>query len=120
MYCAGGARRDDGGSAAMTERAVVMVGGGPTGLMLAGELALAGIDVAIVLRRARHEFGRLALWQSHIERILANWVDELRVPIYSGREVTRMARDDTGSTSRSPTASRCGRTISSGATVDAV
>ena len=36
----------------MTEHAVVIAGGGPTGLMLAGELALAGIDVAIVERRA--------------------------------------------------------------------
>ena len=30
---------------------VVIAGGGPTGLMLAGELSLAGIDVAIVERR---------------------------------------------------------------------
>ncbi len=30
---------------------VVIAGGGPTGLMLAGELALAGVDVAIVERR---------------------------------------------------------------------
>jgi 3-(3-hydroxy-phenyl)propionate hydroxylase len=36
----------------MTNHAVVIVGAGPTGLMLAGELALAGIDVAIVERRA--------------------------------------------------------------------
>ncbi|MFN2606754.1 MAG: FAD-dependent monooxygenase [Acidimicrobiales bacterium] len=36
----------------MTEHAVVIAGGGPTGLMLAGELALAGIDVVIVERRA--------------------------------------------------------------------
>jgi 3-(3-hydroxy-phenyl)propionate hydroxylase len=36
----------------MTEHTVAIVGGGPTGLMLAGELALAGIDVAIVERRA--------------------------------------------------------------------
>ncbi|MEO8066235.1 MAG: FAD-dependent monooxygenase [Flavobacteriales bacterium] len=35
----------------MKEHAVVIAGGGPTGLMLAGELALAGIDVAIVERR---------------------------------------------------------------------
>ncbi len=33
------------------EHTVVIAGGGPTGLMLAGELALAGIDVAIVERR---------------------------------------------------------------------
>ncbi|MCP1847001.1 MULTISPECIES: FAD-dependent monooxygenase [unclassified Bradyrhizobium] len=36
----------------MRKHAVVIAGGGPTGLMLAGELALAGIDVAIVERRA--------------------------------------------------------------------
>jgi 3-(3-hydroxy-phenyl)propionate hydroxylase len=39
----------------MTEHAVVIAGGGPTGLMLAGELALAGVDVAIVERRASQE-----------------------------------------------------------------
>jgi 2-polyprenyl-6-methoxyphenol hydroxylase-like FAD-dependent oxidoreductase len=132
----------------MTEHAVVIGGGGPTGLMLAGELALAGVDVAIVERRAsqdltglragglhsrtieildqrgiadrflsqgqvaqvagfawirldisdfptRHPYG-LALWQNQIERILADWVGELRVPIYRGREVTGIAQDDTG------------------------
>jgi 2-polyprenyl-6-methoxyphenol hydroxylase-like FAD-dependent oxidoreductase len=132
----------------MIEHAVVIVGGGPTGLMLAGELALAGVDVAIVERRAsqnligsragglhartieildqrgiadrflaqgqvaqvagfawipldisdfptRHPYG-LALWQNHIERILAGWVDELAVPIYREREVTGFAQDDTG------------------------
>jgi 2-polyprenyl-6-methoxyphenol hydroxylase-like FAD-dependent oxidoreductase len=132
----------------MTEHAVVIVGGGPTGLMLAGELALAGVDVAIVERRAsqdlaglragglhartievldqrgiadrflsqgqvaqvagfagvsldisdfptRHNYG-LALWQKHIERILAGWVDELGVLIYRGREVTGFVQDDTG------------------------
>ena len=132
----------------MTKHAVVIAGGGPTGLMLAGELALAGVDVAIVERRpnqdligsragglhartievldqrgiadrflaqgkvaqvagfawlpldisdfpTRHNYG-LALWQNHIERILAGWVDELAVPIYRGREVTGFAQDDTG------------------------
>ena len=39
----------------MTEPAVVIAGGGPTGLMLAAELALAGVDVAIVERRASHD-----------------------------------------------------------------
>jgi hypothetical protein len=43
----------------------------------------------------RHNYG-LALWQNHIERILAGWVGELRVPIYRGREVTGFAQDDTG------------------------
>src|SRR5262245_49751450 len=132
----------------MTEHAVVIVGGGPTGLMLAGELALARVDVAIVERRAnqdlagmragglharsievldqrgiadrfllqgqvaqvagfawirldisdfptRHNYG-LALWQKHIERILAGWVGELAVPIYRGRDVTGFAQDDAG------------------------
>jgi 2-polyprenyl-6-methoxyphenol hydroxylase-like FAD-dependent oxidoreductase len=132
----------------MAEHAVVVAGGGPTGLMLAGELALAGVDVAIVERRAsqevsgsragglhsrtievldqrgiadrflsqgqvaqvagfawirldisdfptRHNYG-LALWQNHIERILAGWVGELEVPIYRGREVTGFEQDDTG------------------------
>jgi 3-(3-hydroxy-phenyl)propionate hydroxylase len=37
----------------MDAHAVVIAGGGPTGLMLAGELALAGIDVAIVERRRK-------------------------------------------------------------------
>ena len=128
--------------------AVVITGGGPTGMMLAGELALAGIDVAIVELRAsqdlvgsrsrglhsrtievldqrriadrflsegqvaqvaafagtsfdisdfptRHPYG-LGLWQNHIERILAGWVDELAVPIYRERDVTGFAQDDSG------------------------
>ena len=132
----------------MTAHAVVIAGGGPTGLMLAGELALAGVDVAIVERRpsqylpgsragglsartlevfdqrgiadrflaegqiaqvagfavtrldisdvpTRHNYG-LALWQKHIERILAGWVDELKVPFYRGRDVTGFVQDDTG------------------------
>jgi 2-polyprenyl-6-methoxyphenol hydroxylase-like FAD-dependent oxidoreductase len=132
----------------MTKHAVVIAGGGPTGLMLGAELALAGVDVAIVERRAsqdlpgsragglhsrtievldqrgiadrflsqgqkaqvagfasvrldisdfptRHNYG-LGLWQNHIERILAGWVGELRVPIHYGIEVTGFAQDDTG------------------------
>ncbi|HMF54472.1 MAG TPA: FAD-dependent monooxygenase [Edaphobacter sp.] len=133
----------------MKEHAVVIAGGGPTGQMLAAELALAGVDVVIVERRAsqdlvgsragglhartievfdqrgiadrflsqgqlyrvgmsfrhtrldisdfptRHSYF-LGLWQQHIERILAGWVDELGVPIYRGREVTGFAQNDTG------------------------
>lgn len=133
----------------MTEHAVVVAGAGPTGLMLAGELALAGADVAIVEPRnnseeligsraggmtsrtlevldqrgiadrfltqgwtgqighysgipldisnlpTRHNYG-LGLPQYRIERTLADWVGELGVPIYRGREVTGFAQDDTG------------------------
>jgi 3-(3-hydroxy-phenyl)propionate hydroxylase len=129
------------------EHAIAIVGAGPTGLMLAGELALAGVDVAIIERRAtqdlpgqraggllprtleildqrgiaerfvsqgqkhqvtmfagttfihdlptRHNYV-LGLWQNHIERILAEWVGELKVPVHRGREVTGIAQDDTG------------------------
>jgi 3-(3-hydroxy-phenyl)propionate hydroxylase len=133
-------------STAANGHAVVIAGGGPTGLMLAGELTLAGVDVAIVERRAnqaltgsragglssrtlevldqrgiadrflaqgqvaqvtgyavtrldisdfptRHNYG-LALWQNHIERILAGWVEELAVPIHRSREVTGFTQDD--------------------------
>ncbi len=132
----------------MSEHAVLIIGGGPTGLMLAAELALAGVDAAIVERRAsqdlpgsragglhsrtievldqrgiadrflaegqvaqvagfarvpfdisdvptRHPYG-LGLWQNHIERILAGWVDELAVTVYREREATGFAQDATG------------------------
>jgi len=133
----------------MTEHGVVIAGGGPTGLMLAAELTLAGADVVVVERRTtqeldgsrsgglhsrtievldqrgiaerflsagqvaqvqsysqvrldisdfptRHNYG-LALWQSHFERILADWVlGELGVRILRGREVLGFAQDDSG------------------------
>ncbi len=127
---------------------VVIVGGGPTGMTLAGELALAGVDVAIVERRVdrclvgsragglhcrtievfdqrgiaerflaegytaqvagfgqirldisdfptRHPYG-LALWQNHIERVLADWVDELAVSVHRGCDVTGIAQEPAG------------------------
>src|SRR6185437_12651690 len=130
------------------KHAVVIVGGGPTGMMLAAELALARVDVTVVERRegqhrdssragglhsrtievldqrgiaerflsqgkvmqvagfafipldisdfpTRHNYG-LALRQEPIERILAAWVEELKVPIYRSLEVTGFAQDDTG------------------------
>jgi 2-polyprenyl-6-methoxyphenol hydroxylase-like FAD-dependent oxidoreductase len=43
----------------------------------------------------RHPYG-LALWQNHIERILAGWVHELGVSIHYGGEVTGFAQDDFG------------------------
>src|SRR2546426_2861695 len=132
----------------MAEHAVVVAGGGPTGMMLAAELTLAGTDVLIVERRAsfklessrsrglhsrtievldqrgvadrflaegkamqvqafagvpmdisdfptRHNYG-MALLQSHFERILAGWLDELGVPILREREVTGFTQDDSG------------------------
>ena len=132
----------------MREHAVVIAGAGPTGLMLAGELALAGVDVVVLERRpsqelagsragglhartlevldqrgiadrflsagrkaqvagfggarldisdfpTRHNYG-LGLWQNHIERILAGWVAELRVPVRYGVEVTGFTQDDDG------------------------
>ena len=127
---------------------VTIVGGGPAGLMVAGELALAGVDVEILERRStpdlvgtrargfhsrtieifdqrgiadrflaegrtvqamsfagtplevadlptRHPY-TLGLSQSHIERILRGWVDELGVPIRRGLEVTGFTQDDVG------------------------
>jgi 2-polyprenyl-6-methoxyphenol hydroxylase-like FAD-dependent oxidoreductase len=38
----------------MTEHAVVIAGGGPAGMMLAAELALAKVDVAVIERRPDH------------------------------------------------------------------
>ena len=38
----------------MSEHAVIIVGGGPAGMMLAAELALAKVDVAVVERRGDH------------------------------------------------------------------
>ncbi|WBL76558.1 FAD-dependent monooxygenase [Bradyrhizobium xenonodulans] len=49
------ARRAGASNAAMTDQSVVIAGGGPTGLMLAAELALANVDVALVERRANQE-----------------------------------------------------------------
>jgi 3-(3-hydroxy-phenyl)propionate hydroxylase len=39
----------------MTQHAVVIAGAGPTGLMLAGELALAGVDIVVLERRPNQE-----------------------------------------------------------------
>jgi 3-(3-hydroxy-phenyl)propionate hydroxylase len=132
----------------MSERAVVIAGGGPTGMMLAAELTLAGVDVAVVERRpsfelessrsrglhsrtievldqrgvadrflaegvaiqvqsfagmpldisdfpTRHNYG-LALLQSHFERIMSGWIDELGVPFLRECTVTGFAQDGDG------------------------
>jgi 3-(3-hydroxy-phenyl)propionate hydroxylase len=130
----------------MTE--VAVVGAGPTGLMLAGELALAGVDVVVLERRttpdlvgtrargfhartieifdqrgiadrflaagrtvqamsfagtpldvaglpSRHPY-TLGLAQSHVERILRAWVEELGVPVQHGVDVTGFGQDADG------------------------
>src|SRR5262245_63606608 len=53
----------------MTEHAVVIVGGGPTGLMLAGELALAHVDVAIVERRTNQDLAGMRAGGLHSRSI---------------------------------------------------
>jgi 3-(3-hydroxy-phenyl)propionate hydroxylase len=54
----------------------------------------AGVTLDISDFPTRHN-DRLALWQNHIERILADWVDELAVPVHRAR-ATGFAQDDTG------------------------
>jgi 2-polyprenyl-6-methoxyphenol hydroxylase-like FAD-dependent oxidoreductase len=54
---------------AVAEHVVVVAGGGPTGLMLAGELALAGVDVAIVERRQSQDLDGLRAGGLHIRTI---------------------------------------------------
>ncbi|MFN8022775.1 MAG: FAD-dependent monooxygenase [Acidimicrobiales bacterium] len=128
------------------EHAVVIVGAGPAGMMLAAELTLAGTDVVVVERRAdaslesprsrglhartievfdqrgvadrllaagramqvqafagvpldigdfptRHPYG-LALVQSEVERIMADWIDELGVRVLREREVSAFEQFD--------------------------
>ena len=58
-----------GGEVAMTDHAVVIAGGGPTGLMLAGELALARVKVVIVERRESHDLAGLRAGGLHIRTL---------------------------------------------------
>jgi 2-polyprenyl-6-methoxyphenol hydroxylase-like FAD-dependent oxidoreductase len=53
----------------------------------------AGITLDISDFPARHNYV-LGLWQSHFERILAGWIDELGVPVLRGRDVVGLAQDD--------------------------
>jgi len=55
----------------------------------------AGVEVSIGDFPTRHNYV-LGIWQNHIERILATWVEELPVTIYRGRDVTGLKQDDTG------------------------
>src|SRR5262245_40355852 len=56
-------------SVAMSDHSVVIAGGGPTGLMLAGELALARVDVAIVERRESQDVAGLRAGGLHVRTI---------------------------------------------------
>ena len=63
---------------------------------VAQAVAYAGIRLDIGDFPTRHNYV-LALWQSHFEPILADWViGELGVPIRRGSEVLGFAQDDTG------------------------
>ena len=55
MHLLSSAERSGGDVELSADHAVVIAGGGPTGLMLAGDLALAGVDVAIVERRTSQD-----------------------------------------------------------------
>ena len=57
--------------------------------------AFTGVRLDISDFPTRHNYS-LGLRQKHIERILAGWIDELKVPIYRGIEVTGFTQDDTG------------------------
>jgi 2-polyprenyl-6-methoxyphenol hydroxylase-like FAD-dependent oxidoreductase len=55
--------------------------------------AFAGMPMDISDFPTRHNYG-LALLQSHFERILAGWLDELGVPFLRERQVTGFTQDD--------------------------
>jgi len=57
--------------------------------------AFAGVPMDISDFPTRHNYG-MALLQSHFERIMSGWIDELGVPILREREVTGFAQDDDG------------------------
>ena len=105
--------------ARMAEHAVVVAGGGPTGLMLAGELALAGVDVAIVERRASQDLAGSRAGGLHSRTIEVldqrgiadRFLSEGQVAQVAGFGGTRW----TSATfpPGTPTGSGCGRTTSS-------
>ncbi len=98
-----------------TEHAVVIAGGGPTGLMLAGELALAGVDVVIVERRADSGGRRLARRRSALPHDRGARSARHRRAVPRGRDRSSPERPSTSATSRpaTTTGSRCGRASSS-------
>jgi NADPH-dependent 2,4-dienoyl-CoA reductase/sulfur reductase-like enzyme len=57
------------GAGNVMKHAILVAGAGPTGLMLAGELALAGVDVAIVEPRANQDLAGLRAGGLHSRTI---------------------------------------------------
>ena len=79
----------------------------------------AGVPLDIGDFPTEHPYS-LGLWQNHIERILAGWVEELPVTIHRGHEVAGFAQDDTGvDVELSDGPSLRAPSISPGATADA-
>jgi 2-polyprenyl-6-methoxyphenol hydroxylase-like FAD-dependent oxidoreductase len=62
-------------------------------VMQVAGFAMIPLDISDFPLRRNHG---LALFQNHIERILAAWVEELGVPIFRSREVTGFSQDDSG------------------------
>ena len=109
-----------GRGAAMTDHAVVIAGGGPTGLMLAAELTLAGVDVVVVERRTEPRARRLAGRRSARAHHRGARPARRRRAVPRRRARSCRCRGSPGSrwtsaTSRpaTPTGWRCGRATSS-------
>ena len=103
-------------NAAMSGHAVIIVGAGPTGLMLAGELALAGIDAAIVERRASQDLVGSRAGGLHARTIEVLDQRGIADRFLSQGQVAQVAGFAWTSATFPPgitMASRCGRTTSS-------
>ena len=99
---------------------VVIAGGGPTGLMLADELRLAGVDAVIVEQHPGPRNCRHARWRppcAHTEVFDQRGIVDRFVSEGQKAQVAGFAGvNSTSTVSRpgTPTGSACGKTISSG------